>query len=184
MNIALRKPRMTREQFFDWVQTQDGRYEFDGFQPVAMVGASINHNQISLNIHRALYSRLKGSGCRPLGPEAGVATVGDPVRYPDALVTCTKAPGNSYLVPGVVVVFEVISPGNGWNDRIVKVREYLAVPSIRYYVIVEQNSAGLTVLERREDDTWMATTLTGEDTLRLRAPDLEVPVAELYEGVD
>lgn len=184
MNIALRKPRMTREEFLDWAEAQDVRYEFDGFQPVAMQGGSINHNQITLNIHRALYARLKGSGCKPLGPDAGVATIAESVRYPDALVTCTKAPGTDRLVPGVAAAFEVVSPGNAWLDRIVKVREYLAVPSIRFYVIAEQESIGLTVLERREDNTWMAVTLTADDTLRLRSPDIEIPVPELYEDVD
>ncbi len=129
-------------------------------------------------------TRLRGSGCRPLGPDAGVATVGDTVRYPDALITCTRTPGTDRLVAGVVVVFEVISPGDAWVDRIIKVREYLAVASIHTYVIVEQSGIGLTVLRRQDDDTWLAETLTAEDTLRLRAPDIDIPVAELYEDVD
>ncbi len=81
MNVALSKPRVTREEFFAWAQTQGARYEFDGFQPVAMTGASVNHNHIVRNIQRALYSRLRGSGCLPLGPDDGVATIGDTVRY-------------------------------------------------------------------------------------------------------
>lgn len=184
MNIAVRQPRMTRDEFLDWAETQDTRYEFDGFQPVGMTGGSVDHNRISQNIYFALRTRLKGSGCEPLGPDAGIATVGETVRYPDALITCTRAPGTDRLVPGVVAVLEVISPGNAWIDRIVKVREYLAVPSIRFYVIVEQNGIGLTVLERREDNTWMAATLTADDALRLRAPDIVIPIAEFYEGVD
>ena len=72
MNIALRKPRMTREQFFAWAEARDTRYEFDGFQPVAMVGSTLNHNQIVRNIYDALSSRLKGSSCRPMGPDDGV----------------------------------------------------------------------------------------------------------------
>ena len=39
MSTAL---RMTREEFFDWAQAQDIRYEFDGFAPVAMTGGNIN----------------------------------------------------------------------------------------------------------------------------------------------
>ena len=31
MNVALSKPRMTREEFFAWAQIQGARYEFDGF---------------------------------------------------------------------------------------------------------------------------------------------------------
>jgi hypothetical protein len=54
MNVALSKPRMTREEFFAWAQLQDAHYEFDGFQPVAMTGASVNHHHIVRNIHSAL----------------------------------------------------------------------------------------------------------------------------------
>lgn len=184
MNIALRKPRMTREEFFDWAEAQDRRYEFDGFEPVAMVGGTINHSQISHNIYAALRARLQGSGCRPLGPDAGVATVGDTVRYPDALITCTRTPGTDRLVAGVVVIFEVISPGDSRVDRIIKVQEYRAVASIHTYVIIEQSGIGLTVLRRQHDDSWRAETLTAEDTLHLHGLDIEIPVAELYEDVD
>ena len=33
MNVALRTPTMTREEFLEWVQTQELRYEFDGVTP-------------------------------------------------------------------------------------------------------------------------------------------------------
>jgi Uma2 family endonuclease len=94
MNTALRKPRMTREEFFAWAQARDTRYEFDGFEPVAMTGGTANHSQITQNILLALCSRLQGSSCRPLGPDAGVATIGGAVRYPNALVTCATVPGD------------------------------------------------------------------------------------------
>lgn len=184
MNIALRKPRMTRDEFFDWAEAQDRRYEFDGFEPVAMVGGTINHSRISHNIYAALRARLQGTGCEPLGHDAGVATIGNAVRYPDALITCTRTAGTDRLARGVAVVFEVISPGDARVDRITKVREYLAVPSIHTYVIVEQSGVGLTVLRRQQDDSWRAETLTAEDVLRLQSPDLAIPVAEFYEDVD
>lgn len=185
MNIALRKPRMTREAFFDWAQAQDVRYEFDGFEPVAMTGGTVNHNVIALNIHRALYARLKGTGCRPLGQDAGVATIGDTVRYPDALVSCTKTPGTAHVVEGVVVVFEVLSPTSGRTDRIVKVREYASVASILRYVILEHASIGLTVLQRSAgNQPWTATTLTTGDILRMPEVGIEIPVTELYDDTE
>lgn len=185
MTIALRRPRMTREEFFSWAHAQDVRYEFDGFEPVAMTGGTVDHNQISQNIQFALRARLRGSACRTLGPDAGVATVGDTVRYPDALVTCTKVPGTAHLVPGVVVVFEVLSPSSGRIDRIEKVREYRAVSSIRRYVILESASVGLTVFERRDaGDNWTASTLTEDDVLQMEEIGVEVPVAELYQDVE
>jgi Uma2 family endonuclease len=178
---------MTRAQFFQWAQAQDAPYEFDGLQPVAMTGENLRHNVLHFNIHTALRQRLKGTGCRPLGADAdaGVATIGDSVRYPDALVTCTPITGDEYLTPNVVVVFEVISPTSGRTDRIVKVREYAAVPSILRYVIVESASIGLTVLERQTgDQKWTVTTLMADDTLPLPEIGIQIPIAELYEGVD
>jgi Uma2 family endonuclease len=184
MSVTSRVPTMTREQFFDWADAQDARYEFDGFQPVAMTGGNLNHNQIALNIHASLRGRLRDGRCEPLGLDAGVATVGDTVRYPDGVVTCSPMNGTSRLVPNPIVVFEVVSPA-GHIDRIVKLREYAAVDSIRRYVIVESASAGLTVNERQSaGQRWTVTSATADDLLPLPEIGIEVPVAELYEGVD
>jgi len=183
MNVALRKP-WTQEQFFPWAEVQDIRYEFDGTQPVAMTGGNVTHNRIVLNVHAALRAKLRGGPCEPLGPDAGIETVGKAVRYPDALVTCSKIDGNARLVPGALVVFEVLSPTSGRVDRIVKVREYATVPSIRRYVILESSSVGLTVMERSEPhETWRITTLTKDDVLQVPEIGIEIPVTELYEDI-
>jgi Uma2 family endonuclease len=185
MNVALRKPRMTRDEFFAWAQVREERYEFDGFQPVAMTGGTMDHSQIAQNLYFALRSRLAGKACRPLGPDAGIATVGNAVRYPDALVTCTKWAGSDRLAPSPVVVFEVLSPTSGRTDRIDKLREYSAVPSIRRYVILEHTSIGLAVFFRESGDAaWTATALTAGEALDIPEVGVAIPVAELYDGVD
>ena len=185
MNVALRQPSMTRDQFFDWAQAQEERYEFDGFQPIAMTGGTANHNRICQNVWSALRTRLDGTGCEAFGPDAGVATVGDAVRYPDALITCTKFAGSSLLIPNVVAVLEVISPTSGRADRIDKVLEYRAVPSIRRYVILEHLDIGLTVFSRTDGTAdWTATALTADETLAIPEVGIVVPVQDFYKGVD
>lgn len=185
MSTALRVPRMTREQFLDWVATQEGRWEFDGFEPVAMTGGTRNHDRICQNIYFALRSRLRGGPCEVLGPTAGVAVGEDAVRYPDALVTCTRGPGTDRLMPNPLIVFEVISPTSSRIDRIVKLREYRGVPSIRRYVIVESTSAALTLHARPDGESpWTTTALTGGEILPLPEIGLELPVSELFEGVE
>jgi len=191
MNAPLRKA-WTKDEFFSWAEAQDLRYEFDGFQPVAMTGGSINASAIGVNLLASLHSRLRGSGCRPLGPDAGVETrrvdtSRTAVRYPDALVTCTKFNGTEKAVPGVVIVFEIVGSTAEANhrDRITKVREYATVPSIRRYVILESSDVGLTGLQRSSpDQIWQTTVLTGEDTLSLPEIGVEIPVTELYDGID
>ena len=99
MNVAVRKP-WTQEEFFAWAENQDTRYEFDGFQPVAMTGGNVSHNRVMWGLHRALDTRLRrGRGpCEPLGPDAGIETINRAVRYPDALVTCSKVDGDDRII--------------------------------------------------------------------------------------
>jgi Uma2 family endonuclease len=183
MSDDLNEP-WTQERFFAWAEAQDPGYEFDGVRPVLMTGWTLRHSAIGGDLRYALDTRLDGTGCQALGPGAGVETINKTVRYPDAFVTCSEVDGDAHLVPGVVVVFEVVSPSSGQIDRIVKVREYAAVPSIRRYVIADSNFVGLTVLERNHaDDPWTHSVLTGDDTLRIPEVGVEFPVAEIYERV-
>lgn len=184
MNVALRTPAMTRDQFLDWAAAQEERYEFDGFQPVAMAGGSPNHSRICSNLLTSLGRRLKGTPCEVLGPDAGLAAVGDAVRYPDALITCTGSAGSERLIPGVIAVFEVLSPSSARRDRIDKLREYRAVPSIRRYIVLEHTSMALTMFVRTTGDAdWTAIALTAEDVLPLPEIGCDIPVAEFYERI-
>jgi Uma2 family endonuclease len=185
MNIALRKT-WTQEQFLDWAEAQDERYEFDGVQPVAMTGGFNRASAIGINLLVALANRLRRTGCRALGPDAGVETVNTAVRYPDALVTCSKDALEGRKVPGVVAIFEVLglTADAKRRDRITKVREYAAVPSIRRYVILDSARVGLTVMERdAPDQPWRTTNLTNGDVLRMPDIGIEIPVGEFYEEI-
>lgn len=176
---------MTRDQFLDWVGADDARYEFDGIRPVAMPPGNATHSRIARNLLIALSTRLEGTAHEALGLDIGVATIGEAVRVPDAVVFRGPVKGTCRLVPNPLLVFEVISPHGEHVDRIVKVREYAAVPSIRRYVIVETDFVGLTVLDWTEaGQAWTAGTLIEGDRLQLPELGIEIPVAEIYEDID
>ncbi len=181
MNTAIRKPVMTRAEFFEWAQQRDEPYEFDGFQPVAMVGGTNAHTIVRDNLARALWARVCAP-CRPM-VEAGVATVGDAVRYPDVLVTRSPIPPLDHTVPSPVVVFEVLSPTSHRVDRLTKVREYHAVSSILRYLIIESSSIGCTVFVRRETEAEWTATAIEDGTLDLPEVGVSLPLAELYDGL-
>jgi Uma2 family endonuclease len=184
MNVAIRKA-WTQDAFFAWAERQEGRYEFDGFQPVAMTDGNAIHSGLHRNILVSLSNRLRGRACQALGPDAGLATMGRVVRYPDVLVTCSPFKGTDRLIPSVVVVFEVISPNSGELDRIVKLREYGTVASILRYVIVESTIMGLTVFSRTASTlAWTAEPVTKGETLSLPEIGVELPMDEIYDGVD
>ena len=184
MNVTLRTPKMTRDEFLDWVERQEVPYEFDGFEPIAMNGSSVNHGRICQNLWYALRSRLLGTRCEVLGPNLGVNTIGNAVRYPDALVHCEPLSGLERLAAGVVVLFEVVSPTSVRNDHVTKLREYGVMPTVRRYVVLEDSAAEVTAFARAAaDDAWTAAVLVAGQTLVLPEIDIEISVDELYEGV-
>ena len=184
MNVALRKP-MTRENFLLWAESQEGRYEFDGYQPVAMAPCTNNHGTIADKLNLELALRLAGSQCRSRSPQGGgVATINGKVRAPEATVTCTKIRGQDRLIPDPVIVFEVISESTRRIDQIEKLREYHAVPTIKRYVIIEQVGVAVTVHFRQGDEPWTTLPYGSGDVLDLPEIGIQLPVDLLYQDVD
>jgi len=105
------------------------------------------------------------------------------VRYPDAVVTCSKFNARDRLVPNPVIVFEVVSPTSVHMDHVIKLHEYQAVSTIRRYIIVESDTAAITLHARDQDRVaFDAGKLGYSDTIRLPEIGIEIPVASIYEG--
>ena len=181
MTIAQRRS-MSLEQFLTWEERQERPFEFDGFGPVAMNGGTFAHDQITFNIRKALDTRLAGKPCCPCGPNVKIVAAGK-VRYPDAIVTCSPIAPDATVINHPVVVFEVISEDSARTDRIEKLREYQATPSIRRYVILEQKSIGATVFARQAD-VFTAHALAEGDILGMGEIGIEVPLAEFYANLE
>jgi Uma2 family endonuclease len=181
MSVALRQP-MTLTEFLAWEDRQELRWEFDGFEPVAMTGGTVAHEVIADNILVAVQNRLVGRRCRAFGANLKIEVAGR-IRYPDAFVSCTPLPPRDTVVRDPVVVFEVLSESTSRTDRIAKLREYGATPSIQRYVILEQDAIAAMVFVRKGTDL-VAETLTAGDTLHMPEIDIEVPMAEFYASID
>jgi Uma2 family endonuclease len=183
MNVVLKRP-WTTEQFLAWEERQELRYEFDGFQAIAMAGGTAAHSAIQRNLIIALGVGLRGKPCRPHGSELKIKVADRPIRYPDAFVVCTPVPPRATVVSDPVVIFEVLSESSATDDFVTKNAEYRATPSVKRYVILEQAKAAAAVFSRKGDD-WVADLLTGGDAV-LRMPEigLDIPLSELYIDVE
>jgi Uma2 family endonuclease len=96
-------------------------------------------------------------------------------------------------VPGALVaqepavVFEVLSKSTHWIDQSLKLRDYEATESIKYYVLISQEEPLVQVYRRDELGRFgvqSAVVLEGVDA-SIELPDFEVsiPFGTLYEGV-
>jgi Uma2 family endonuclease len=82
-----------------------------------------------------------------------------------------------------VVIFEVLSPSIARVDRVTRNVEYRATASVQRYVMLEQDSQAATVFAR-EGERWVGSLLTGDTVLAMPEIGIEVPLVELYEGLD
>ena len=183
MSFARRQSGLSRDEFLDWVQTQEARYEFDGTAPVAMGGSTADHSRIAQNLWRAMDRQLAGTGCEAFIQDGAVATIGEATRFPDVTVTCSPFTGKMRVIQNPVLVCEVLSPSTSLNDRIDKLEEYRAVPSIEAYVILEQDIVAVTVYRRQPDGVWSAQVLKAVDIFTHPLPPLAVPLSEIYAGI-
>lgn len=180
MSVALSQP-MTLDAFLAWEARQELAWEFDGFAPVAMTGGSAAHAAVERNLIMALGGRLRGRPCQVFTSNLKVSVAGS-IRYPDAFVVCRPVGRHELVIEDPVVVFEILSPSTALTDRFIKAREYLNTPSIRRYVILEQDFVGATVLERAGRQ-WISQPATDGDELTMPEIDVTIPLSELYDGL-
>jgi Uma2 family endonuclease len=173
---------MSVDAFLAWEREQDLRYEFDGLGAVAMTGGTVAHSEIGTSLVEALRRRLRGGPCRALRGDLKILAHGR-IRYPDATITCSALDNGADIVPEPVVVFEIISASTASIDRITKNEEYRLTPSIRHYVMLEQTTMAATMFSR-QGENWIGALLTGDAVLVFAELGIELPLAEIYAGLD
>jgi Uma2 family endonuclease len=170
---------MSLAEFLAWEERQELRYEFDGFEPVAMTDGTVAHDQIIFDLRTAQAARLAGTPCRPLGPNVKIIANGR-ARYPDIMIVRHPVAPSATVADNPVVAFEVLSEGSSQTDLIDKNREYRATASIHRYVVLQQTHKAAIVFVRREDG-WLSEIVSGSDAmLDLPEVGMMVPLQEVY----
>lgn len=181
MSQLQHKP-MTPAEFLAWEAKQELKWEFDGFHPVAMTGGTDAHAAIQGNLLTALNTRLRGQRCYPRGPDMKVE-IGSKYRYPDAFVSCTRVAPSATIAAEPVVIFEILSDSTTMTDRTTKLVEYRSIPSLKRYVLLERDAPLATAITR-SDVGWSIEILDANGSLSMPEIDVEIAMAELYDGVD
>jgi Uma2 family endonuclease len=180
MSSAPRKP-MSLEAFLAWEEQQELRWEFDGFEPAAVTGGTSDHSAIERNLIFSLTGRLRGKPCQPYTSNLKIFVAGS-IRYPGAFVVCSPVPRGTLVVTEPVVVFEVLSPSTASMDIGIKNEECRDTPSVKRYVMLAQDRQLATVFARVGDD-WVGHIVSGGAILDMPEIGIDLPLAELYEGV-
>ena len=145
-----------------------------------MTGGSLAHQDIVFNL-RGLLSRLVDERPFRVAHEMRLR-IGPRIRYPDVLVFAGRLDQTARTLTDAVAIFEVLSDDTATTDRVEKLIDYAAVPSLRSYVLLEQTAVAATLFLREPSGAWTASAHT-TGTLVMPGLDISLPLADLYQGL-
>jgi Uma2 family endonuclease len=181
------KPTISREEYLEMEKHSEIKHEFFQGEIFAMSGGTFNHARIGRNIVSALLTRLRGKPCEPMNSDMRVQTPSGLDTYPDVSVFCGQAEladkQHSLLNP--VAIFEVLSPSTRSYDRGDKFAHYRTLDSLRDYVLVDAERLAVEHFRRADNGEWVLHEYReAADCLPLPAIAVELPLAEMYAGIE
>ncbi len=171
---------ISEEDYLKKEQTSPVRHQYIDGKAYAMSGASIAHGRIVANLMVQIGNHLNGKPCEVLAQGVRLKA-GKDYYYPDLLVDCNQLPGDGLVCTAPVLVIEVLSKSTRLTDMTRKLSIYLDIPSLKEYVLIEQDRVKVQVLKR--DSAWLPEDYLLGSTVILPSIGLALPVEEIYARV-
>ncbi|WKN45119.1 Uma2 family endonuclease [Tunicatimonas pelagia] len=170
------------------------RYEYHNGEVFAMAGGSPRHGIIAGNIIRLLGNHLK-KRCRVGSSDLKfyIESINKSL-YPDASVICqpyqvSKHDRNALTNP--ILLVEVLSESTANYDPVStaggnKFHYYSELPSLREYVLIEQNIWKVETRYRSTaQEEWKMNWFEGEEaSVTLHSMNVTIPLAEIYQETE
>ncbi len=171
---------MTEEQYVQGELSGEVKHEFVDGQAFAMAGAKPNHCKISGNVYRHFGNHLVNTTCYPCVSDMRLKTSTGSHRYPDVLVICDDDfVDNATLTPTIIV--EVLSHSTRKTDEREKFLEYINIPTLQEYVLIEQDIVSVIVFRKSND--WRPDHHYIGEEVTFESIDLTLSVADIYHRV-
>ena len=177
--------QMTVEEYFAFDEASEYKNEFIDGEVIPMTGGTVKHGELIMNTAFALMRRLMGNDCKVYGGHVRHSVSPTRYLYPDVSVVCgaPETDERSINLFNPVLVAEVTSPASLDYDRGAKLHFYQSIPSLRIYLVIDQQQP-LVELYERQDAAWLSREYAGLDAI-VPLPSLgcDLPLAEIYDGI-
>jgi Uma2 family endonuclease len=174
----------TPAEWLAWEEEQPERFELLWDEPTLMAGGSDNHDQLTLNLVRALHDAARGKGCSTRSSDIKIELPNGRWAYPDVFVRCGPRSGQERMFDDPSLIVEVLSPTTSSYDLQAKRWAYTEFSSLQHLLFVAQDQVKVEIASRSEDGSWRSVFYTRHDqTIPLPTLDTDLPLAAIYEDV-
>ncbi|MBL7729852.1 MAG: Uma2 family endonuclease [Chitinophagaceae bacterium] len=191
--VAYGKSKFTQSEYLEMERKADERHEFykgEIFRMhghgdlLAMSGAAPVHNLVYSNLFGEMAHQLKGSSCRPYGPDMRLYVAENTLyTYPDIAVYCgpiDSQNGNDNATNPVLII-EILSPSTRNYDLGGKFELYRDIPALKEYILADTISMKLIVYRLTEKNHWELTILDkATDELVCCHNKITSPLKDIY----
>ncbi len=195
MDTVLNEPAIaypnfaTLDDFLRFAETSLEKWEMKEGNVYAMSHTTKAHSDITYNVNTLLKRKMQLKGCKSFQESIYLKIESKNSLYlPDVVVSChpeDMSYSNRFIQHPTIIV-EVLSESTELNDRTFKWQHYRQLPSLRYYLLVNQKRPFVEVYGRPDAQTlFYYQAFTGTDTIiDLRFLDIELDMAAIYDGVE
>ncbi len=164
------------------------KHEYVFGEVYAMVGGTVAHSRISVNVTGELFAQLKDYPCEVFNSDAKIKiTTKNGVRffYPDVSVVLDSNPDPELYQESPKVVIEVLSRSTRRDDLGSKKDGYLELASLDTYICLEQSTQVAIVFQRTAMGTFEELEYEGDQAIvPLPSIDCTLPLGDVYRGVE
>lgn len=176
---------VTLEEYFEFERKAEEKHEYYDGAIIAMAGGTPLHSFITANVSTALANALRGSGCRVFSPDLRISIRQDRfMTYPDVAVVCGRpeySVRDRHTLVNPVVLVEVLSPSTATRDRGGKGWEYLSIPTLRNYMVIDPTPVDIGHWSRLPSGKWeMENIRDRSGTIRLESLSIDIHVTDIY----
>ncbi|MGL4618411.1 Uma2 family endonuclease [Chroococcidiopsis sp.] len=176
---------MSFQEYLEWEEHQEFKYEYLNGEVYAMTGGTIPHNIVAVNLTTTIKNYLRGGSCRVYMADAKVCVSEEgPCYYPDVVVSCDERDrqATKFLQYPCLIV-EVLSPGTEAYDRGGKFTQYRRIPTLKEYVLIDTEKVSVECFRLNDRGFWELHPYEIGDEVEFTSIDLRFPIALVYEDV-
>lgn len=180
---AVRHRPLRVAEYLELEEASSVKHEYVAGEIHALAGVTRRHNRIAVNLVRRLADAAAGGPCRVSVVDVKLRAARDIIYYPDVMVACGPESADPRIEDAPCLVVEIVSVSTERTDRREKLMVYKHIPSLRAYLIVDQEQRRVQRHWRDDDGVWWDADLTDKGRVPIPCPETEMTLDQIYEGV-
>ncbi len=184
--IKPQKNIYTYDEYLELEEHSEIKHEFYYGEIFAMAGTTLIHNEIVFNATSALKKRFKKENkkCSVYSEAVKVQiTKKNHYAYPDVVVRCDDTEDDSLTITKPVLIIEVLSKSTREYDVGQKFTFYKQIPSLKYYILVEQGTCLITCYTKHNAFWYHQAYTKLDEIIKLEHLKIDIPVKDIYEEI-